>query len=889
MDLGVPWRRWGPYLAERAWGTVREDYSSNGDAWAWFPHDHARSRTYRWNEDGLAGISDDHQFLCLSLGMWNGADPILKERVFGLSGPEGNHGEDAKDYWFFLDSTPTHSWMRWRYLYPMVPFPYGDLVAEGARRSRLDPEYELLDTGVFDGGYWEVTVDVAKADPEDLCVRVSARNTGTTPATIHLLPTLWLRNTWSWGRDDRRAILRAGDAMIVEEGHGFIGDRVLACSGHPELVFCDNETNAARLFGATPSPAYPKDGIHDHVVLGAPTVNPARTGTKAAAWYLETVAGGSSVEVRLRLCPWRGEGAGGPALGASLVDPGTSRPDLGAGWDEVMASREAEADEWHQRLASGVEEEAGTAVATGTGGVPADVALVLRQAVAGMLWSKQYYHYDVQHWLEGDPSLPAPPAGRGEIRNGAWRHLNNADVITMPDTWEYPWYASWDLAFHCIAFAHVDPAFAKDQLVLLCREWFMHPNGQLPAYEWDFGDVNPPVHAYAALRVWEIDGRRDYEFLERILHKLMINFTWWVNREDPDGTNVFEGGFLGLDNIAPFDRSQVPAGSRLAQSDGTAWMAFYALSLLELALELAAHDPTYEDLATKFFEHFTYIAAAMDDQGLWDNDDGFFYDLWQRADGERVPLRVRSMVGLIPLLAVTVVERDVFERLPGFRDRLSWFERHRPHYGRSCGHSIGSDRGGRRLLSVVGPDRLVRVLSRMLDEEEFLSDHGVRALSKWHSAHPFNVEVEGVAAAVDYEPGESTSALFGGNSNWRGPIWFPVNHLIIGALIRFDRFLGPEFTVEYPTGSGRHMRLADVAQDLSRRLTSLFLEGPDGRRPVHGGVRQFDADPAWHDLIPFHEYFHAETGAGLGASHQTGWTGLIIDLLLGLPTSKRDA
>ena len=859
-DSGVPWRRWGPYLAERAWGTVREDYSADGDAWRSFPHDHARSRSYRWNEDGLAGVCDDHQFLCLSLALWNGADPILKERAFGLSGPEGNHGEDAKEYWFFLDSTPTHSWMRWRYLYPQAPFPYAGLVEENARRTRLDPEFELLDTGVFDGPYWELTVDVAKAGPEDLCLLVRAVNVGPAHASIDLVPTLWLRNTWSWGRDDRRAGLRAeAPAMVVEEGHAFIGPRVLASSGAPELLFCDNETNTERLYGVPGLTPFPKDAINDRIVNGSDATNPARTGTKSAVWHHLVVAGGEAAEVRLRLQPWAG-----------------AAPDLGATWEAAMEGREAEAAAWHAGLAHRV-----------PGGLGPERTELLRQAAAGMLWSKQYYHFDVEHWLEGDPAGPPPPADRGAIRNGPWRHLNNADVITMPDTWEYPWYAAWDLAFQCVALAHLDPTFAKEQLVLLCREWFMHPNGQLPAYEWNFSDVNPPVHAYAALRVWEIDGRKDYEFLERILHKLALNFTWWVNREDPEGLNVFEGGFLGLDNVAPFDRSQLPVGGHLEQSDGTAWMAFYALSLLELSLALAAHDSTYEDLATKFFEHFTYIAAAMEDQGLWDEGDGFFYDVLHRPDGARLPVRVRSIVGLVPLFAVTVIEPSVLEALPGFAARMAWFEEHRPHYARACAHTVTAGENGRRLLSVLPPDRLTRVLARMLDEGEFLSAHGVRALSKWHVDHPFAMSVDGIDATVDYEPGESTTGLFGGNSNWRGPVWFPVNHLIIGALLRFNQYLGPGFSVEHPTGSGHRATLVDVADDIAARLTGLFLEGPDGRRPCHGTASRFHDDPAWHDLIPFFEYFHAETGAGLGASHQTGWTGLIVDLLLGLPRSDR--
>jgi hypothetical protein len=860
-DDAARWRRWGPYLAERAWGSVREDYSANGDAWAWFPHEHARSRAYRWNEDGLAGLCDDHQFLCLSLALWNGADPILKERAFGLSGPEGNHGEDAKDYWWFIDSTPTHAWMQWRYFYPQARFPYEQLVDVNRRRGRLDPEFELLDTGVFDQGYWDVTVDVAKASPEDICLRIRAGNLGPAAAAVHVVPTLWLRNTWRWGYDDRRAQLRT-EAMrpgvIVEEGHSFIGDRALAGSGAPRLLFCENETNVARLYGAPDSPPFAKDGINDHIVHGAPTVNPEMVGTKGAFWYRAEVAPGASFECRLRLAPWTGH-----------------VPDLEAEWERAMAARKAEADEWH------------SSVMARAPGIDEGRSAIVRQAAAGLLWCKQFYHFDVEHWLDGDPNEPPPPPGRGDIRNGSWRHLNCADVLSMPDTWEYPWFAAWDLAFHCISLAHLDPGFAKEQLILLCREWYMHPNGQLPAYEWGFSNVNPPVHAYAAKRIFEIDGCRDFDFLERVLHKLAINFTWWVNREDPAGTNVFSGGFLGLDNIAPFDRSKLPPGWSLEQSDGTAWMAFYALSLLEMSLTLAGHDDSYEDLATKFFEHFTYIAVAMDDQGLWHEDDGFYYDMLRGPDGSATPVPVRSIVGLIALFAVTTLEPDLLRRLPRFRARMEWFERHRPHFAVACSHSRDPGYEDRRLLSVFSPERLTRVLSRVLDEAEFLSPYGVRALSKWHADHPVELDVDGMRATVDYEPGESTSGLFGGNSNWRGPIWFPINELLVGALMRFHSFLGPSFTVEHPTGSGQKATLVEVADDIASRLTSIFLPGPDGRRPVDGRFARYATDPAWRGLIPFHEYFHGETGAGLGASHQTGWTALVIELLLGLPVSPR--
>ncbi|HWW54793.1 MAG TPA: hypothetical protein VNY84_13535 [Acidimicrobiales bacterium] len=846
----MPWRRWGPYLAERAWGTVREDYSADGDAWRYFPHEHARSRAYRWSEDGLCGISDDHQFLCLALALWNGVDPILKERAFGLDGHEGNHGEDAKDYWWYLDSTPTHSWMRWRYFYPQVPFPYEQLRTENQRRTRQDPEYELVDTGVFDDGYWQVDVEVAKAGPEDVCIGIRATNRGPQAATLHVIPTLWWRNTWSWGWDDRRPWLRGrSPGEILGGGHTHVGARVLAGDGEPAVLFCDNDTNEARLWGSATSAPYPKDGIHDHIVSGTPTVNPAQTGTKAALWYRLSAEPSECAMVRLRL------------------SPGSEAPDLAATWDATMAARAAEADAFYQSLMPAE--------------MSADEHAVVRQALAGMLWSKQYYHFNVDHWLSGDPAQPAPPSDREQIRNAGWRHLNNADVISMPDTWEYPWYASWDLAFHCVALAHVDAEFAKSQLILLCREWYMHPNGQLPAYEWDFSDANPPVHAWAALRVWEIDGRRDYGFLERILHKLIINFTWWVNRKDEEGNNIFEGGFLGLDNIGPFDRSKVPPGDRLEQSDGTAWMAFYALGLLTLSLVLADHDETYEDLATKFFEHFAYIASAMDDQGLWDEADGFYYDVLERADGTRSPLRVRSMVGLIPLFAVTTLESSTLDHLAGFRARMDWFVANKGQYANGCIASMAHGEGERHLLAVVPPDRLVRLLECVLGEQEFLSPHGLRSLSCVHRDQPFRIDLGGVTSSVDYEPAESSTALFGGNSNWRGPVWFPLNLMIIDALARYHAFLGDAFTVEHPTGSGRRLSLVDVADDLARRLVSLFLDDGDGRRPVVGNVGRFQTDPTWHEVIPFYEYFHGDTGAGLGASHQTGWTGVVVDLLIG--------
>jgi hypothetical protein len=851
-DTATPWKRWGPYLAERAWGTVREDYSEGGTAWDSFPHDHARSRAYRWSEDGLGAICDDQQLLCLAFAFWNGADPILKERIFWLTGPEGNHGEDAKEYWFYLDSTPTHSWMRWRYLYPQSAFPYEQLVAENRARGKDQPEYELVDTGVFDDGrYWEITVDYAKASPDDLCLTLRVRNAGREAATLHALPTLWFRNTWSWGDDDTRPVIRTKDGALVAE-HRTLGRMTLVGDGGAEPLFCDNDSNAGRLWGIEGA-AHPKDAIADRVVHGADVTNHDGEGTKAALWYRLEVGAGETVQVALRLAP-----DGGP------LDA--------AGHGVVLVRRQAEADAFYAALTPE--------------GASADEALVARQALAGMLWSKQFFHLDVERWLDGDPGQPPPPAARRTGRNAQWRHLNNADIVSMPDCWEYPWYAAWDLAFHTVALAHVDPAFAKDQLLLLCREWYMHPNGQLPAYEWAFGDVNPPVHAWAALRVFEIDGGTDYEFLERLIHKLLLNFTWWVNRKDADGNNVFAGGFLGLDNIGPVDRSApLPVDGQLEQSDGTAWMAMYCLDLLEMSLVLARHDRAYEDVATKFFEHFVLIAHAMHERGLWDEADGFYYDVLALRDGTRLPLQVRSMVGLLPLAATTTVGSATLKALPDFAHRMGWFLRHKPAYA-DLVHLHEREGFEGRLLSIVSPERLGRVLRYLLDEAEFLSPHGVRALSAVHRDRPFEVDLGGMPFRVDYAPGESTTGLFGGNSNWRGPIWFPVNYLVIEALRRFARFFGDDYLVEHPTGSGRMVTLQAVADDLGRRLVGLFLRDPaTARRPVFGDVALFQHDPAWRDLIPFHEYFHGDTGRGIGASHQTGWTGLVADLIVARSTA----
>jgi hypothetical protein len=863
-----PWRHWGPYLSERAWGTVREDYSAGGDAWEFFPHDHARSRAYRWNEDGLAGVCDEEQFLCLALAFWNGRDPILKERPFGLGGPEGNHGEDVKEYWWYLDSTPTHSWMRWRYMYPQAEFPYERLVTENRTRGRDQPEFELLDTGIFDDGrYWEITADYAKATSEDILLRVTVRNAGPDTATLHVLPTLWFRNTWSWELNPTRPLITLDRGALVAE-HDQLGRCTLVADGQPEPLFCENETNSHALFGpgAEQTTAYPKDGIGDHVIGGAPTVNPAHEGTKAAFHHVLTVAPGASATVRLRL-----RNAPPPVPVPTLAPVRTLKPTpapasgLGEDFDAVMAARQREADAFYAELTPPT--------------ASADEALVLRQALAGMLWSKQFFHFDVRRWLEGDPPFPPPPPERLSGRNHEWTHLNNRDVISMPDKWEYPWYASWDLAFHCVALAHVDPEFAKSQLILLCREWYVHPNGQLPAYEWNFGDVNPPVQAWAALRVHEIAGDDDSDFLERVLHKLMLNFNWWVNRKDVEGDNLFEGGFLGLDNIGPFDRSKLPVDGVLEQSDGTAWMAMYCQDLLEMALRLAERDTVYEDLATKFFEHFALIGSALNHKGLWDEPDGFYYDVL-RTEGQSLPLRARSVVGLLPLAAVTTIGPRTMAALPDFAARVQWFVNHLP-LGEVVQHVESPQHTGWRMLAIVDEAKLRRLLAAMLDPDEFLSDHGLRGLSRRHAEHPLTIEVGGVTDTLDYEPAESRTGLFGGNSNWRGPVWFPINYLLIETLRVYHRFLGDGFTVEFPTGTGDQLTLAEVADELADRLIGIFRKGPDGRRPVFGDYRLPQQDAAWHDLIPFHEYFHGDTGAGLGASHQTGWTGLVANLIIG--------
>jgi hypothetical protein len=864
------WKRWGPFLSERAWGTVREDYSASGASWDYFPHDHARSRAYRWNEDGLAGICDRHQMICFALALWNGCDPILKERAFGLSGSEGNHGEDVKEYFFYLDSTPTHSYMKYLYKYPQAAFPYARLVEENQRRGCSAPEFDLIDTGIFDDDrYFDIFVEYAKANVEDILIRITAINRGPEAALLHLLPTIWFRNRWTWGdNDDPKPVLRQANARgttVIELNHFQYGRRWLYCEDQPELLFSENETNNQLLFGAPNSSPHVKDGINDYIVHGVQdAVNPEQTGTKAAANYLLSLQPGKTTTIRLRF-------TNKPPFGGGLPPASV----FGKNFENVFADRIREADEFYHTV------------------IPDDLSddarSVMRQALGGLLWSKQYYHYVVEKWLDGDPKTPAPPPERKNGRNHDWKHLYNADVISMPDKWEYPWYAAWDLAFHCVPLALVDSEFAKEQLVLLLREWYMHPNGQLPAYEWAFGDVNPPVHAWAAWRVYKIEQKRrgvgDRKFLERVFLKLMLNFTWWVNRKDAEGNNIFEGGFLGLDNIGLFDRSQpLPAGGHIEQSDGTSWMAMYTLNLLTIALELAREDSAYEDVASKFWEHFIYIADAMnnigaENIGLWDERDGFYYDVLHTTGGDHIPLRVRSAVGLIPLFAVQTVEANVLEAFPDFKRRLDWFVNNRPDLTGDIATMRTAGQQGRKMVGLVRRDRLHSILRYMLDEQEFLSPYGIRALSRFHQDHPYALHINGMEYSVDYEPAESTTGLFGGNSNWRGPIWFPINYLIIESLQKFHYYFGDDFKVECPTGSGQMMNLWEVSAEISRRLSRIFLCGVDGRRPVFGGIEKFQTDSHWRDAILFHEYFHGDTGAGLGASHQTGWTGLVAKLL----------
>jgi hypothetical protein len=860
-EAGAAWKKWGPYLSERQWGTVREDYSAGGTAWDYLPHDHARSRAYRWGEDGIGGYSDDKCRLCLAVGLWNGRDPILKERLFGLTNSEANHGEDVKELYYYLDATPTHSYLKMLYKYPQREFPYHQLVEENGRRSKDSPEYELIDTGIFDDDrYFDVVIEYARADIDDVLLQITAHNRGPEAAELHVLPHVWFRNTWAWG--DRPQVPRIavdGPGTLALE-HYRLGAMAVDVDGDPEIYVCDNETNAPRLFGVETSGTF-KDGIDRRVVHGeAEAVNPAQVGTKAAAHHAATVAAGGSMVARMRLRP------------AAARDPGL------AGADALLTRRRGEADEFYARLQEGVAD--------------ADERLVQRQALGGMVWTKQFYYYDVNQWLIGDPDQPPPPAERQRGRNRDWDHLNNADIISMPDKWEYPWYAAWDLAFHCLPLALIDVEFAKEQLDLLTREWYMHPNGQLPAYEWAFSDVNPPVHAWATWRVYQIDrkihgGKGDLKFLERVFHKLLLNFTWWVNRKDHDGNNVFQGGFLGLDNIGVFDRSeQLPTGGHIDQADGTAWMAMYSLNLMRIAIELAQHNDVYEDIATKFFEHFLHIAEAIakvGGSGLWDDQDRFYYDWLDLTDAHghetKFPLRVRSMVGLIPLYAVEVLEPETLEKLPNFKRRLEWFLKYRPDLSELISHWEVPGKGHRRLLSLLRGSRMKALLRRMLDETEFLSDYGVRALSKAHEEHPFRFHSGGAEHVVRYTPAESNTYLFGGNSNWRGPIWMPVNYLLIESLQKFHHYYGDEFRVECPTGSGNKASILEIADELSRRLIKLFVRGPDGRRPVMGQHPKFQDDPHFRDHVLFYEYFHGDNGRGVGASHQTGWTGLVAKLI----------
>jgi len=859
------WKRWGPYLSERQWGTVREDYSADGEVWEYFPHEHARSRAYRWGEDGLLGICDRECRLCFAISLWNGRDPILKERLFGLSGKQGNHGEDVKEVYFYLDSTPTHSYMKAIYRYPQSEFPYERLLEENRRRGLTDTEFEIADTGVFEGGrYFDVSVEYAKKSPNDILVRIEVWNRGPDEAPLHILPTLWIRNTWSWGRTGEGYFAKGklsapADGAILAE-HETLGRFRLVTEGAAELLFTENETNRKLLFGTENDGPYVKDAFHDYVVRGRKSaLNPGRLGTKAAALYRLTIPGGGRAAARLRLA----------------AEAEVPKQPLAAEFDATLEARRREADQFYaSRIPEGTTE---------------DERRIMRQAYAGLLWTKQFYHYSVKDWLEGDPAQPKPPSARARVRNRDWAHLYNRDVLSMPDSWEYPWYAAWDLAFHMLPLARLDPEFAKHQLLLLLREWYMHPNGQIPAYEWELSDVNPPVHAWACWRVYKITakrGERDRLFLKRAFQKLLLNFTWWVNRKDPDGLNIFSGGFLGMDNIGVFDRSRpLPTGGRLEQSDGTAWMAFYCGTMLSIALELATEDPAYEDLASKFFEHFVAITDAMNTlggSGLWDEGDGFYYDQIY-VDGMKIPLRVRSLVGLIPLIAVEVLEEEAIARLPGFGKRLRWFLENRKDLVRHISY-MESGGGGHshRLLAIPRRERLVRVLEYMLDENEFLSPYGVRSLSRYHRDHPFVFLVGGTEHRVDYSPGEATTPLFGGNSNWRGPIWFPVNYLLIEALERYHHFYGDSLRVACPARSGRLMNLQEVANEIAARLASLFRPDSTGRRPCLDEEAVFAQEPHSRDLLLFHEYFHGETGRGLGACHQTGWTALVtrcIELL----------
>jgi hypothetical protein len=864
------WKKWGPYLSERQWGTVREDYSDNGDAWDYFTHDQSRSRAYRWGEDGLAGICDDHQILCFALGLWNGRDPILKERAFGLTNSEGNHGEDVKEYYFYLDSTPTHSYMKYLYKYPQAAYPYLDLVETNRRRGKQDLEYELLDTGVFEGDrYFDVFVEYAKNDVQDILIKISVSNRGPETATLHVLPTLWFRNTWSWpggGTKPELKKMESSGAQVIAAHHTdsffqtFLPDYYLYCEGNPAVLFTENESNNERLFGSRNASPYVKDGINNCVVHGCKdAVNPAQTGSKAAPDYVLEVGGGETRVVRLRL---------------TKADPTELQSAFGE-FDKILDERLRECDRFYESITPPAMQG------------DEDRKLVMRQALAGMLWTKQYFYYDVAEWLKGHA---VDPRSRRHMRNANWFHMINDDIISMPDKWEYPWYAAWDLAFHTLAIGVVDPAFAKTQLQLMLQNDYLHPNGQVPAYEWNFGDVNPPVHAFATMQVYLQDkerngGRGDVPFLMQAFSKLLMNFTWWVNRKDASGNNVFEGGFLGLDNIGVFDRSApLPTGGRLEQADGTAWMAFFSQQMLRISVELAMHYPYFEEYVTKFFEHTMWIMSAMDrpndNQGsLWDEEDGFFYDVLRLPDGNATRLKLRSMVGLLPLAAVAIFEEDILAKLPNFRKRAQLLHQQHPEIVNKIHMPSTPGVAGRRMLSVVDEEKLRRILSRMLDENEFLSPYGLRAMSRYHLEHPFVFHAAGQEYRVSYLPADSDSGMFGGNSNWRGPVWMPVNFMLYTALLRMGAYYGDSFTVECPTGSGKQMTLFDVAQELGNRLAKTFLRDSSGRRPVYGGAEKFQSDPHWRNCLLFYEYFHGDNGAGIGASHQTGWTGLIARVL----------
>jgi hypothetical protein len=858
------WRRWGPYLSERQWGTVREDYSAHGTAWEYLPHDHARSRAYRWGEDGIAGISDDAQHLCFALALWNGADPILKERLFGLSGNEGNHGEDVKECYFYLDNLPSHAHMKYLYKYPQRAFPYADLVAENKRRGRSEPEYELLDTKIFDDNrYFDIFVEYAKAAPNDVLIKISAINRGPEAATLHLLPTLWFRNDWTWHPSRSKPRIDVGSIesgkLVLKTAHRELEPYRMICESPDDILFTENESNMERLFGVTSRSPYVKDAFNEFVVHGRRgSVNPDHVGTKSAAYYNRHIGAGGTATIRLR-----------------LDGTGTHEASLGAEFDAVFALRKREADEFYRRVTPFPLSD--------------DMRNVQRQAFAGILWSKQYYHFLVHRWLDGDNGQPTPPDTRKRGRNREWWHLATGDVLSMPDKWEYPWFAAWDMAFHAVTLAMIDPDFAKDQLLLLTREWYMHPNGQIPAYEWAFGDVNPPVHAWAALRVYQIEekiyGRKDRAFLERVFQKLLINFTWWVNRKDTQGNNIFEGGFLGLDNIGAFDRTTgLPGGGQLEQADGTSWMAMYCLNLLGIALELAKQDSVYEDIATKFFEHFVYIGAAMNriggrEGGLWHEADGYYFDVLNLPDESCLPVKAYTIGGAVPIAAIAIGDRESLRAFRGFAERSRWFIQYRPELLKGLADLSHRGIEGRVRLALVNSSMLRRVLDHLLREDGMLSPHGVRSVSKEHAANPFVMRLDGQTFTLDYEPAESSTPLFGGNSNWRGPVWFPLNFLLIEALQKHHYFLGDDFKVELPSGSGRMATLWEVTTDLSYRLIRIFLKDERGRRPLYGDCEKFQTDPHWRDLILFHEYFHGDTGIGLGASHQTGWTSLVAKLI----------